>query len=133
MIYYLSSIALVYWNHEDSSLDCHCAVKTAIKTSFVGPEIFCKNTCMNNSSSNVSQWLVCCCTYKEILIFHKMPKCFLPMLSNNQYALFCLFYKQALVYLIQKDLCPYNCRKSRVEVNINFKTDFEKSTIVFTV
>ena len=46
------SLALLSWDANNTSLDCHCALESAIKDTFIGPEIFCNNNCLHDSSSS---------------------------------------------------------------------------------
>ena len=51
---YIFSLALIFWDSNNTSLDCHCAFESAIKDTFIGPEIFCNNKCYHNTLSSVS-------------------------------------------------------------------------------
>ena len=50
--FFLYSLALLSWDAINTSLDCHCALESAIKDTFIGPEIFCNNNCLHDASSS---------------------------------------------------------------------------------
>ena len=52
LLFFFYSLALLSWDANNTSLDCHCALESAIKDTFIGPEIFCNNNCLHDSSSS---------------------------------------------------------------------------------